>query len=144
MANFKFIDLFSGIGGFHLAMQKLGGTCVLASDIDEYAINVYKKNYGIDSARDINEIHNDEVPDHDVLCAGFPCQTFSKAGKQMGFDDPTKGTLFFQIKRILLAKQPKYIFLKMFVICYHTIIIIHGILLKRNWIRLDIISVLLL
>lgn len=112
MTKFKYIDLFSGIGGFHLAMQKLGGECVFASDIDEYAINVYKKNYGINSAYDINEIRNDEVPNHDVLCAGFPCQTFSKAGKQMGFDDPTKGTLFFQIKRIILAKQPKYIFLE--------------------------------
>ncbi len=112
MTNFKYIDLFSGIGGFHQAMQNLGGECVLASEIDEYAINVYKKNYGIDSAHDINEIQNDEIPDHDVLCAGFPCQAFSKAGKQMGFSDPTKGTLFFQIKRILLAKQPKYILLE--------------------------------
>lgn len=109
---FTYIDLFSGIGGFHQAMQNLGGKCVLASEIDSYAINVYKKNYGIDSAHDINKISNNEIPNHDVLCAGFPCQAFSKAGKQMGFSDPTKGTLFFQIKRILLAKQPKYILLE--------------------------------
>lgn len=112
MARFKYIDLFSGIGGFHQAMENLGGECVLASEIDESAIRTYYKNYGIDSAKDINEIKDEEIPDHNVLCAGFPCQAFSKAGKQMGFNDPTKGTLFFQIKRILLAKQPEYIVLE--------------------------------
>lgn len=112
MPKFKYIDLFSGIGGFHQAMNNLGGECVLASEIDESAIATYKKNYGIDSAHDINDIENEKIPEHDVLCAGFPCQAFSKAGKQMGFKDPTKGTLFFQIKRILLAKKPEYIILE--------------------------------
>ena len=112
MSNFKYIDLFAGIGGFHQAMKNLGGKCVLASEIDESAIKTYMKNYGIDSNHDINDIKDEEIPDHDVLCAGFPCQTFSKAGKQMGFDDPTKGTLFFQIARILRAKKPKYIILE--------------------------------
>lgn len=112
MSYFKYIDLFSGIGGFHQAMSNLGGECVLASEIDENAIRTYKKNYDIDSNCDINDIKNDDIPEHDVLCAGFPCQAFSKAGKQMGFNDPTKGTLFFQIKRILLAKQPEYIILE--------------------------------
>ncbi len=112
MKKFKYIDLFAGIGGFHQAMDNLGGKCVLASEIDENAIKTYKKNYGIDSAHDINDIKNEDIPDHDVLCAGFPCQAFSKAGKQMGFNDPTKGTLFFQIKRILLAKSPKFIVLE--------------------------------
>jgi DNA (cytosine-5)-methyltransferase 1 len=84
----------------------------LASEIDESAIKTYKNNYGIDAAHDINDIKDSEIPDHDVLCAGFPCQAFSKAGKQMGFSDPTKGTLFFQIKRILLAKKPEYIVLE--------------------------------
>ena len=112
MNNFNYIDLFAGIGGFHQAMKNLGGKCVLASEIDESAIKTYMKNYGIDSNHDINDIKDEEIPDHDVLCAGFPCQTFSKAGKQMGFDDPTKGTLFFQIARILRAKKPKYIILE--------------------------------
>lgn len=112
MNKFRYIDLFSGIGGFHQAMSHLGGECVLASEIDESAIKTYMKNYGIDSKHDINDIQNEEIPEHDVLCAGFPCQAFSKAGKQMGFDDPTKGTLFFQIARILRAKKPKYIVLE--------------------------------
>lgn len=93
-------------------MQKLGGVCALASEIDESAIRTYYKNYGIDSAHDITEIEDDEIPAHDVLCAGFPCQTFSKAGKQLGFEDSTKGTLFFEIVRILRAKHPDYIILE--------------------------------
>ena len=112
MSKFTFIDLFSGIGGFHQAMKNLGGECVLASEIDQNAINTYRINYGMDSGYDINDIKDEMIPNHDVLCAGFPCQTFSKAGKQMGFKDPTKGTLFFQIKRILLAKKPKFIVLE--------------------------------
>lgn len=112
MARFKYVDLFAGIGGFHQAMENLGGECVLASEIDKKAIRVYRINYGIDSEHDINSIKSEDIPDHDVLCAGFPCQAFSKAGKQLGFSDPTKGTLFFQIKRILLAKQPEYIILE--------------------------------
>jgi DNA (cytosine-5)-methyltransferase 1 len=85
MNKFRFIDLFSGIGGFHQAMANLGGECVLASEIDEYAIETYITNYGIDSAHDITLIRNEEIPYHDVLCGGFPCQAFSKAGKRMGF-----------------------------------------------------------
>ena len=112
MSNFKFIDLFAGIGGFHQAMTNLGGECVLASEIDEYAIQTYRINYGIDSAHDITQIRNEEIPFHDVLCGGFPCQAFSKAGKQMGFADETKGTLFFQITRILESAKPKFIILE--------------------------------
>ncbi len=112
MDKFKFIDLFAGIGGFHQAMTNLGGECVFASEIDESAIKTYMNNYGIDSANDITKVKDEDIPAHDVLCAGFPCQAFSKAGKQLGFDDPTKGTLFFEIKRILLAKQPEYIVLE--------------------------------
>lgn len=110
--NFKFIDLFSGIGGFHQAMVSFGGECVLASDIDAAAIVVYKKNYGIDSGINVRDIKDELVPDHDVLCAGFPCQAFSKAGKQQGFLDQTRGTLFFEIARILKAKHPKYVMLE--------------------------------
>ncbi|MGN1277945.1 MAG: DNA cytosine methyltransferase [Candidatus Onthovivens sp.] len=112
MKKFKFIDLFSGIGGFHQAMSSFGGECVLASDIDANAIKVYKKNYGIDSNINIRDIKDSDVPDHDVLCAGFPCQAFSKAGKQEGFMDQTRGTLFFEVARILKAKHPRYILLE--------------------------------
>ena len=110
--NFKFIDLFSGIGGFHQALSSFGGKCVLASDIDKNAIKVYQNNYGIDSNINIRDIRDGDVPDHDVLCAGFPCQAFSKAGKQEGFMDQTRGTLFFEVARILNAKHPKYILLE--------------------------------
>ncbi len=112
MKKFKFIDLFSGIGGFHQALEQLGGTCVLASDIDRYAIETYKENYDIDSDINIRDIKEEEIPPHDVLCAGFPCQTFSKAGKQKGFKDETKGTLFFEIERILSCHRTKYIILE--------------------------------
>lgn len=112
--SFTFLDLFSGIGGFHQAMHQLGGKCVLASEIDSFAIDTYLDNYGIDSTRDIRKISDSEIPKHEVLCAGFPCQTFSKAGKQMGFSDQTKGTLFFEIVRILKNKKirPDYIILE--------------------------------
>ncbi len=110
--GFKFIDLFSGIGGFHQALTQFGGQCVLASDIDEAAIAVYKRNYGIDSGINVRDIKNEDVPDHDVLCAGFPCQAFSKAGKQEGFLDQVRGTLFFEVARILKAKQPQYVLLE--------------------------------
>ena len=85
--DFKFIDLFAGIGGFHQAMVQLGGQCVFASEIDEYAIQSYKENYGIDSRINIRDIDEKDIPKHDVLCAGFPCQAFSISGKQRGFND---------------------------------------------------------
>lgn len=110
--KFKFIDLFSGIGGFHIAMTNLGGECVLASEIDEYAIQSYMENYGIDSANDVTKINPNDIEPYDVLCAGFPCQTFSKAGDQKGFEDKTRGTLFFEIARILKVNQPKFIILE--------------------------------
>lgn len=110
--GFDFIDLFAGIGGFHQAMSDLGGRCVLASEIDSFAIESYMKNYGIDAAHDVTKTENSQIPNHDVLCGGFPCQAFSKAGRQEGFADETKGTLFFQIVRILKEKQPKFIILE--------------------------------
>lgn len=112
MNVFKFVDLFAGIGGFHQAMSTLGGECVFASEIDEHAIQTYMENYGINSNHDITEVHNEEIPDHDVLCGGFPCQTFSKAGKRTGFADETRGTLFFQIARILATAKPKFVILE--------------------------------
>lgn len=112
MKNFKFIDLFSGIGGFHQAMEQLGGKCVFASDIDKYAIETYEKNYNVNADINIRDVKEEDIPKHDVLCAGFPCQTFSKAGKQKGFNDETKGTLFFEIERILAYHKTKYIILE--------------------------------
>lgn len=112
MAKFKFIDLFSGIGGFHLAMEQLGGECVFASEIDEYCNALYKKNYGMTSDINIRDVDEKNIPKHDVLCAGFPCQAFSKAGKQDGLEDKTRGTLFFEIVRILKYHHTKYIVLE--------------------------------
>ena len=110
--KFTFIDLFAGIGGFHLAMHNLGGKCVFASEIDKDAQNVYEMNFGIKPFGDITKIDEKDIPPHDVLFAWFPCQLFSKAGKQMGFEDETKGTLFFEIERILKYHHTKYIILE--------------------------------
>ena len=93
-------------------MKDLGGDCVFASEIDESAISTYQKNYGLDSAHDITKTREEDIPKHDVLCAGFPCQTFSKAGQQLGFADKTKGTLFFEIIRILKYHKTPYIILE--------------------------------
>lgn len=112
MEAFRYIDLFCGIGGFHQAMKSLGGECVFASDIDEDCRKTYEANYGIKPAGDITKIEARDIPTHDVLCAGFPCQAFSKAGKRLGFDDETKGTLFFDICRILEFHKPKYALLE--------------------------------
>lgn len=109
--NFTFIDLFAGIGGFHQAMSHLGGKCLLASEIDQNCIRVYQNNYQIDSGIDIKNLNEKNVPVHDLLCAGFPCQAFSKAGKQEGLND-TRGTLFFEIERIIKFRHPKYIILE--------------------------------
>lgn len=109
--EFKFIDLFAGIGGFRLAMDSMGGKCVFSSEWDKNAQDVYEKNHGHRPAGDITKIHENDIPDHDVLCAGFPCQAFSIAGKRKGFED-TRGTLFFDIARIVKAKSPKILILE--------------------------------
>jgi DNA (cytosine-5)-methyltransferase 1 len=105
-AQFTYIDLFAGIGGFHLAADELGGKCVFASEIDAEAKRAYKENYKAEPQGDITQIAASEIPDHDVLFAGFPCQSFSIIGKKRGFDD-IRGTLFFEIARILEEKRPK-------------------------------------
>ena len=110
--EFKFIDLFSGIGGFHQALEQLGGVCVLASDIDAECRDVYEKNYKLKPLSDIRAIEAKDVPDHDVLCAGFPCQPFSKGGSQKGFTDQTRGTLFYEIVRIVEVKKPRFLILE--------------------------------
>jgi DNA (cytosine-5)-methyltransferase 1 len=111
----RFIDLFSGIGGFHLALEEaLGAECVFASDIDETCRDVYKVNFGIEPSGDIRPLTEGasvEVPDHDILCAGFPCQPFSKSGHQRGINE-TRGTLFFNILKILEARRPKFVLLE--------------------------------
>lgn len=112
MKNFKFIDLFCGIGGFHQAMSDLGGTCVFASDIDADCRKTYELNYRVKPEGDITKINAKDIPAHDVLCAGFPCQSFSKAGNRLGFEDETKGTLFFDVCRILDFHKPKFALLE--------------------------------
>ncbi len=111
MENFTFIDLFSGLGGFRLALEKIGGNCVFSSEINDHASLIYKENFGDTPSGDIKKVEAQNTPDFDILCAGFPCQAFSIAGKKMGFED-TRGTLFFEICRIAKEKQPKVIFLE--------------------------------
>ena len=108
---FTFIDLFCGIGGFHQAMASLGGKCLLACDIDAKCREVYNRNYGLMPAPDVTKLKTEDMPDFDVLCGGFPCQAFSHAGKQSGFED-TRGTLFRDVARILRDKQPKFFLLE--------------------------------
>jgi len=107
----KFIDLFCGIGGFRLAFEKYKCECVFSSDIDKYACHTYELNFGINPQSDITKIDLSKIPNFDILCAGFPCQPFSIAGKRLGFED-IRGTLFFDIARIIKAKQPKTFFLE--------------------------------
>ncbi|WP_262509383.1 DNA cytosine methyltransferase [Vaginella massiliensis] len=111
--KFKFIDLFAGIGGFRLALQNLGGKCVFTSEWDKDAKRTYKANFGETPFGDITKEETKRyIPDNfDVLCAGFPCQAFSIAGKRGGFED-TRGTLFFDVAEIIKRKQPKAIFLE--------------------------------
>lgn len=111
--KFRFIDLFAGIGGFRMAMQSLGGKCVFSSEWDEQAKKTYYLNYGEYPFGDITKEETKKfIPDDfDVLCAGFPCQAFSIAGKRGGFED-TRGTLFFEVAEIIRRKKPKAIFLE--------------------------------
>jgi len=111
LSKLKFIDLFAGIGGFHLALSSFGAKCVFASEWDKHAQEVYENNFRIKPAGDITKISAEDIPKHDILCGGFPCQAFSISGKQRGFED-TRGTLFFDIARILEAHQPKIAFLE--------------------------------
>lgn len=106
-----FIDLFCGIGGFRLALESLGAKCVFSCDKDRQARKTYEANFGEEPEGDITTIAADSIPDFNILCGGFPCQPFSIAGKQRGFKD-TRGTLFFEIARIIKAKQPKVVFLE--------------------------------
>ncbi|KAA3598390.1 MAG: DNA cytosine methyltransferase [Calditrichaeota bacterium] len=111
LRDFKFIDLFAGIGGFHYALKSFGAECVFASEIDEQAAVVYSENHKLRPFGDITKIHTSKIPVHDILCAGFPCQAFSISGKQKGFED-SRGTLFFDIARIIKFHNPKILLLE--------------------------------
>lgn len=104
--RFTFIDLFAGIGGIRLPFQNLGGHCVFTSEWDKFAQKTYLANYGEMPSGDITQIKAAEIKDHDILLGGFPCQAFSQAGLKQGFSD-TRGTMFFEIQRILAEKRPK-------------------------------------
>lgn len=118
--SFTFIDLFAGIGGFRLAFQSVGGKCVFSSEWNDWARKTYEANFGEVPFGDITQIDTSRIPDHDILLGGFPCQPFSLAGvskknslgRSHGFLDETQGTLFFDIARILEAKQPRLVLLE--------------------------------
>lgn len=108
----KFIDLFAGLGGFHVALEKLGHECVFASEKKENLALLYEKNFNIPVNRDITKIEINQIPPFDILCAGFPCQPFSKAGDQKGLNDKKNGTLFDKIVEILDSHGPEYFILE--------------------------------
>ena len=106
----RFVDLFCGIGGFHAALSQLGHECVFACDADVDAAEMYEKNFGINAHHDVRDCK--DLPDFEILCAGFHCQPFSKSGSQQGFNDLTRGTLFHEIMRIVKESKPKILFLE--------------------------------
>lgn len=106
MLSCKFIDLFAGLGGFRIAFESQNCTCVFSSEIDKQVASVYTNNFDDVPHGDITKISTEDIPDHDILCAGFPCQAFSIAGLRKGFED-ARGTMFFEVARILKDKHPK-------------------------------------
>lgn len=121
--NIRFIDLFAGIGGFHLALHELGGECVFACEIDKYARQTYEQNFSEISpdlfnkdlfASDVTKVELDRVPEYNILCAGFPCQPFSQAGYKRGFQEQkdNRGNMFFEILKFVDAHQPDVLFLE--------------------------------
>ncbi|MBO4752933.1 MAG: DNA (cytosine-5-)-methyltransferase [Bacteroidales bacterium] len=111
LEGLSFIDLFAGIGGFHYALSSFGAKCLYASEWDKPAQETYFVNHGIMPSGDITKIAAEEIPPHDILCGGFPCQAFSISGKRLGFED-TRGTLFFDIARIVKHHRPKVVFME--------------------------------
>ena len=111
LQDMKFIDLFAGLGGFRIALESLGAKCVYSNEWDEPVQKVYEENFGDIPEGDITLVDENTIPDHDILCAGFPCQAFSISGKQRGFED-SRGTLFFDVARIVKAKKPKIVFME--------------------------------
>lgn len=110
-SKLKFVDLFAGIGGFHLALKDLDGVCVFVSEFDKNAVETYKKNFNIKIDGDIEKINEKDIPNFNFLCAGFPCQPFSKGGYREGFKDK-RGKLFFEILRIVKYHKPDFILLE--------------------------------
>lgn len=111
LKGYSFIDLFAGIGGFHYALSSYGAECLYASEWDKPAQETYFANFGMMPSGDITKIAAKEIPPHDILCGGFPCQAFSVSGKRLGFED-TRGTLFFDIARIVKHHKPKVVFME--------------------------------
>lgn len=109
--DWKFIDLFAGLGGFRLALESLGAQCVYSNEWDVPVQKVYYDNFGDVPEGDITKVDEKTIPNHDILCAGFPCQAFSISGKQRGFED-SRGTLFFDVARIVKEKKPKIVFME--------------------------------
>lgn len=107
----RFIDLFAGIGGFRFALESVGAKCVFSSEIDKFAQKTYEANHGEIPSGDITKINSEDIPAHDILCGGFPCQPFSISGKQKGFED-SRGTMFFEIARIIKHHMPRVLFLE--------------------------------
>ncbi len=108
----KFIDLFAGLGGFHVALRRLGHQCVFASEIDPVLQSLYASNFGLEASGDIRQVEISRIPAHDILCAGFPCQPFSKAGRQKGLKCPRYGSLFDNVIGILEERKPEFIILE--------------------------------
>lgn len=111
LKDMTFIDLFAGLGGFRLALESLGARCVYSNEWDKHVQKVYESNFGEIPEGDITSVDEKSIPNHDILCAGFPCQAFSISGKQRGFED-SRGTLFFDVARIVKAKRPKVVFME--------------------------------
>lgn len=111
LKGIKVIDLFAGIGGFHLAFKSFGADIIYANEWDKATADIYYKNFGIIPTGDITKIETKDIPEHDILCAGFPCQAFSISGNQRGFDD-SRGTLFFEVARIVKEKKPRVVFME--------------------------------
>lgn len=111
LEGMTFIDLFAGLGGFRIALESFGARCVYSNEWDVPVQKVYQKNFGETPEGDITQVDEKTIPDHDILCAGFPCQAFSISGKQKGFED-SRGTLFFDVARIVKEKKPKIVFME--------------------------------
>jgi len=112
LSKYRFIDLFAGVGGIRQGIETIGGGCVFSSEIDIHAQHTYYSNYGTVPFGDINEISASDVPNHDILCGGFPCQPFSHIGLRQGFEHPTQGTMFHEVLRIISDHKPAVVFLE--------------------------------
>lgn len=111
LSGMTFIDLFAGLGGFRIALESLGAKCIYSNEWNKPVQEVYLENFGEIPEGDITKVDENTIPEHDILCAGFPCQAFSISGKQKGFED-NRGTLFFDVARIVKVKKPKIVFME--------------------------------